>query len=361
MPRPLLLQNYSDNNEHMHCVAPKEHGANQKTMDVLANIATDTFHFVQLCGDWGAGKTGVRRQKKEYDKMIYDAKNDKKVAMPARLTRVRDMAWSNRPLGVDDLRKAVLLYADFLRKKSKITKIVGDDKMTPMEEVGLCNDIIEWLTKSANRKKGIQYFFTGAGGFRKEQQASNVVRAMQRRLGGALSKEELGKKWPCILQPFGNREAKKDAEDKKNGKLVVRLPNPNFKRKGALSPSLALEAEESGESGETEKHEAEAEEAEEAAREGEGEESVIGSDESDEEDEDYDKDEDASQSDFDDGPFQPLDRRFASQPPKKKPRYTEPKQSAEWNAVFGSGGESEEEEDTEKSAPYTDGPRKEGV
>ena len=230
-------------------------GANRETNCVLAQMAKNALHYIQLAYKWEIGKSDVRKAKKRFDELLQEEKAPPSVYLSE--------AWRNRPYGCSDFRKAIDLYSKRLIKaRNNVCNELQTTGMTAMEKettvaaavAGLDEKIsglrreIAAMEKRKSESK-IQEEFPGAGGFRKQQQVSEKLRVIERREGGPLSREkrremfpELERGWPDIKGDDIPLPFEKELKASERARQQADLENCNAVLNQALNKRRKAEA-----------------------------------------------------------------------------------------------------------------------
>lgn len=230
--RDLMLMSTEDlkkRTEKLEAANEKKFGASKTTLDMLRMMSADALDFITRCAEWEAGKTGIRTQKKEFQKALEDD--------PFHRSSVMESAWRNRPYGCNSLKKAVLINLKTTLEALKAAQTQGDSLGASMrsaeaQELKNAVDIINermWTGSKAER------VVKDAFGFCQQQEASEQVRADRRRRREEISTEELHRRWPC-LAPGWSISAERDA--KRNGEAPICRP---FQPKPAVAVGVAEE------------------------------------------------------------------------------------------------------------------------
>jgi hypothetical protein len=201
----------------------KDVGASKETIFTLGNIAINALHLISLLADWNSGKPGVRRMKLAYERLVASEKNT--------LDGTMLEAWNSRPYGCKGgLKGALLARYNMLKERGYVA---GGNTESEIYKTGKAvKTFNSWVESSQ-----LQKFFPGCGGFRKQQAASEKVRAIESRIGGPMDRDEMYKQFPC-LQPgwpdqLGNRKLDFELELDARARRDAQEP---------LSPSLAQAA-----------------------------------------------------------------------------------------------------------------------
>lgn len=256
----LLMTNKerAEEKKAMHAAAEKkvEKGCCQATFGLIAFMAKNHEEFIELCSkeaSKGAGFTNLRKQ------LENDLKLNKADRGPYKA--VEKTAWTNRPIGCESLKKALLLYGVEVNRKLKLeTNQAGF--LLLKEEFIAVGDAIKALNDHS-AKSHVRASFPEAGGFLMQQKAASAFRAETERLAmqgkPRMTDAEKYQRWPC-LQPGwpDNMEGRLTREELeirrletgKRGLLEPDAPVVYKKAKNAMadareppraaSPSLAL-------------------------------------------------------------------------------------------------------------------------
>lgn len=194
----------------------KKFGANKKTIDTLRMMSSNALDFITRCAEWEAGKTGIRNQKKEFEKALEED--------PFPSTPAMDTAWRHKPDGCNSLKAAVLHRLKGVLDAHKDAKQCGDDVTAAIqwEEAQQLRKAVQIMNERFLNGTKAERVVKDCYGFCKQQEAGEKLRAEQRRRGAELSKEEVYRKWPCLAPgwtPSAERDAKRDAM--RNGEAPI--------------------------------------------------------------------------------------------------------------------------------------------
>lgn len=227
--RELMLMSTEDlkkRTEKLEAANEKKFGASKTTLDMLRMMSSDALDFITRCAEWEAGRTGIRTQKKEFQKALEEDPFPRNQAM--------DSAWRNRPYGCNSLKKAVLLSLKTTLDALKAAQTQGDSVGASMRSVEAqeLKKAVEIINDRLQTGSKAERVVKDCFGFCQQQEASEQVRAEQRRRGEEIPTEELYRRWPC-LAPGWSISAERDA--KRNGEAPIRR---HFQPKAAAAASL---------------------------------------------------------------------------------------------------------------------------
>ena len=188
--------------------ARRAHGADNRTIDSLAELASNHMSFSTLCAAWERGDGSVRTLKREYEAHQVE---QKKGYSPALVD-----AWRHRPLGCQDSKTAILLRArSYIEANRAFERALNVYDLSQNE---LRNDLLmkqRLLTEKirglraeydnlVNTKSLLKRWYPGLGMFRQQQRATGALRMLEAKLGGKLSMPDRDKKFPELAKEFGD-------------------------------------------------------------------------------------------------------------------------------------------------------------
>ena len=217
----------------------KQLGASMTTNATLGNMARNWPHYLHMAEEWELGSASIRKQKKLFEDMVALDK----YTMSSLMTR----AWHSKPAGCTSLRSALLqMSKDLLAKRKAASCAAEREGFT--EQLQEIAETIKGMAEAQKRSKA-QMVCPGAGGFRKQQQAWDEIRTIERRMGGDMDKAEKEKRWPCIQKGWPDREeldkgktsAEIEEEAKKKSDEFIAEHEANAEVEGAVARASGLQ------------------------------------------------------------------------------------------------------------------------